>query len=202
MKKILVAIVSIFSLTTYSQSSEAIYDVIAKETCECINKKNIDISKSSSKEIQAQLGMCMLTSYTAHKNELKPEDRVEFGDDSGMEKLGESVALKMIDHCPNVILELGGKVNDDAPKGEVKEKISGQFLESKSNDFVTISVKDESGRIYSLLLLTFFENSNLISDNLLKKNQKIEVEYAEQEFYDVKSKDFRLYKVLKGIKKL
>lgn len=202
MKKIAIIIFSIFGLTAYSQD---VYEIMAKETCDCITKKNIDLDKSSSQVIQAQLGGCMLTSYSAHKNEMKPEDRVEYGDSEGMRKLGENVALKMLNSCPDIIMKLGNQYIDKKSKGDIiidNNIIKGQFLESKSNDFLTITVKDSSGRIYSFVLLTFFENSNLITDNLLKKDQKVEVEYVEQEFYDVKSKDFRLYKVLKGIKKL
>ena len=51
-------------------------------------------------------------------------------------------------------------------------------------------------------MLSFFENSNLITENLLKKDDKITIEYIEEEFYDSKAKDFRYFKVLKGIKKL
>lgn len=203
MNKILIVIVSLFSLTTYSQD---VYDIIAKETCECITKKNIDISKSSSSDISGQLGVCLISSYSAHKMELPEKDRIDFNDEAGMGKLGEMVALKMLDKCPDIIIALGTKANEDEKKeGASKSQtqtINGQFLQSVSSDFITVSVKDNSGRIHSLLFLTFFENSNLISENLLKKNQKVEVEYYEQEFYDVKSKDFRLFKILKSIKKI
>jgi hypothetical protein len=201
MKKILIIVILIFSSVSYSQDA---LDIIGKETCECLNKKIPDVTKVPSNELQNELGACMMTSYMAHKSELKPEDQSEFGNSEGMRKLGENVAMKMLVHCPNIIMELGRSSLDEEAKVEEVEnaKISGQFIESKSNDFISISIKDNVGRTHSLILLTFFENSNLISENLLKKNQKIEVEYYEQEFYDPKSKDFRYYKVLQGLKKI
>jgi hypothetical protein len=52
-----------------------------------------------------------------------------------------------------------------------------------------------------MIVLTFFEDVHLITENLIKKNEKITVEYFEQEFYDPKVNDFRYYKVIQGIKK-
>ncbi len=201
MKKILIIAILIFSSVSYSQDA---LDIIGKETCECLNKKIPDVTKVPSNVLQNELGACMMTSYMAHKSELKPEDQADFGDSEGMRKLGESVAMKMLVHCPNVIMELGRSTLDEKADEIVIDnyKISGQFLEAKTNDFISISIKDNTGRTHSLLLLTFFENSNLITESLLKKNQQIEVEYYEQEFYDPKSKDFRYYKVLQGLKKI
>ncbi len=199
MKKFSIIILLVFSTVSYCQDA---IDAMAKETCECINKKFPDISKSNAGEIEDELGSCLLTSYMAHKEELKPEDKTELTNQEGMKNLGEKVAMKMLTHCPAVIIELGKSSNDEEAVEVANLTLSGQFVESKSNEFVTISLKDASGRTHSLVLLNPFENSSLITDNSLKKNDKIEVEYYEQEFYDPKAKDFRYYKVLQGLKKI
>lgn len=51
-------------------------------------------------------------------------------------------------------------------------------------------------------MLTFFEDADLLIENKLKKNDKVSVDYWEEEFYDVKAKDFRYYKVIQGVKKI
>ena len=48
------------------------------------------------------------------------------------------------------------------------------------------------------LILIFLKST----ENKIKKNDKVSVEYWEQEFYDVKAKDYRYYKVIQAIKKI
>ena len=119
-----------------------------------------------------------------------------------MEKFGEDIAIKMVNHCPDFIIALGSRVEDTE---EVEEEpnlfVEAVFIESKKNDFQTITIKENNGRIHTLIVLTFFEDVNLITENLIKKNEKVIVEYFEQEFYDPKVNDFRYYKVIQGIKK-
>lgn len=203
MKKIFIVTILLFNYIVYSQ--DAAYEIVGKETCECLNNKKLDFSKLPKETLKTELGFCMLQSYYKNSDKFKGKDKINLDNDEGMSKLGEEVAMKMLESCPDVILELGReelenkKVVDDIL---VDLKIEGQFIEIIKNDFLSISVKDNSGRIYSLLMLSFFENSNLITENLLKKDDKITIKYIEQEFYDSKAKDFRYFKVLKGIKKL
>ena len=66
--------------------------------------------------------------------------------------------------------------------------------------FLTIVLKEKSGRFHQLLFLNFFENAELITNGKLKPNQKIAITYNEHEFYDPKLKDYKYYKVLYSLK--
>jgi hypothetical protein len=114
--------------------SQDIFDVIGKETCECLNAKKIDYSKMNKKEMQTQVGVCMIQSYSSHLSEFKPEDKISFDDEKGMQNLGEKVAMKMMVSCPEIIMEMGKRsIDEDDSIEEVKEIafIEGEVTEIK-----------------------------------------------------------------------
>lgn len=200
MKNLLALFFLSISFSVFSQQDYV--DIIARETCECVNAKKIDLTKASEVEVQAALGVCMITSYSTYKDKMNPEDKVEFGDSGGMEKLGEKVGLKMLNHCPELIMKLGSALDEEKNSAVPNLIIEGEFVSVKQGDFVALVVKDNSGRIHNLLLLNHFQNAEWITNNELKKNQKISVTYNDHEFYDPKSKDYKHFKVLYGINKI
>jgi hypothetical protein len=190
------------STVLFGQNRDAFYDIIAKETCECVSNKNIDLENDDYEKVQIEFGFCMINSYTNHKNDFDEPMNLDFGNSDEMGKFGEAVALKMVNHCPDFIIALGSR--DDVSEDEKVSNsvVEAFFVESKKNEFQTITVKEKNGRVHSLIILTFFENVNLITENQIKKNDKVIVEYFEQEFYDPKVNDFRYYKVIQAITKL
>lgn len=126
----------------------------------------------------------------------------------------------MINHCPDLMIKLGqGYIENNKGNFETEEEVveiknekndvavgdsvlEGTFLEYKTGDFITISLKDNTGRTHHLLLLNHFENADLITNNKLQPNQKISVSYSEHEFFDPKLKDYKYFKVLYSLKTL
>lgn len=190
------------TISVFSQNKEAIYDIIAKETCECVYGKKIDAKNDDAEKIQLDFGLCIINSFSNHKNDFDVPVNLNFNDDEAMGQLGEEIAMKMVHHCPDFIIALGSR--DDVLDAEEIPTMSMEveYIETKKGDFQTITVKESNGRIHSLLILYFFENVHLITDGLVDKNDKLVVDYFEQEFYDPKVNDFRYYKVIQGIKKL
>lgn len=203
MKKLLfVFALSLFCLNAKSQD---ILDVITKEVCSCANEKKEMLKDASAEKSQMQLGLCIVSSFSSHEKEVTAKYGNVMETEGAMEKLGGDVGMKMAGVCPDVLMMFADMASDDETE-EVEEvpalTIEGKIIEIKSEQFLTVVVKDNSGRNHSLMVLTFFEDSNLLIENKLKKNDKVSVEYWEQEFYDPKAKDFRYYKVIQGIKKL
>lgn len=143
----------------------------------------------------------MINSYSNHKNDFDEPMDLDFNNSDSMGKFGEEIALKMVNHCPDFIIALGSRSDISEVEEEENISLEAVFVESKKTDFQTITVKENNGRIHTMIVLTFFEDVHLITENLIKKNEKITVEYFEQEFYDPKVNDFRYYKVIQGIKK-
>lgn len=205
----------IFCFVFEFSNAQDVYDLMAKETCECVQAKKMDISKVPYEELQASLGACMIPGFIKYKDKLNKEDQVEFSDKEGMRKLGEQIGTKMLIHCPDLMLKIGteylkkedsnSNIYQDYENKVVKSDdipLEGTYLETKSGDFLTIVLKEKSGRSHQLLFLNFFENAELITNGKLKPNQKIAITYNEHEFYDPKLKDYKYYKVLYSLKLL
>lgn len=201
MKKIFFILIVLCNSVSYSQD---IFDVIGKETCECLNAKKINYFKMNKKEMQTQVGVCMIQSYSSHLSEFKPEDKISFDDEKGMQNLGEKVAMKMMVSCPEIIMEMGKRsIDEDDSTDEVKDIafIEGEVTEIKTEQFIILQVKDKNGRNFSFLLLDYFETASLLTNNEINKKDSIKVSYTEIELFDPKNKEFRYFKVITDLAK-
>lgn len=201
MKKIIVLIAVLFcSAESYSQD---VLDVIAKETCSCLEAKKAKNPDLSASDFKTEVGVCMIKSYSDHLSELKPSEKVDFSDEEGMSKLGENVAIKMLQFCPNVILELGRAANKEEAQEVKKEdsSLSGEVTDVKFEQFVTLQLKDQTGRNYNFILLDPFDTASLITNDEIKKKDKLTVSYTEIELFDAKAKEFRYFKILTKLEK-
>ena len=207
MRKIIIALLLIFSTNSFSQD---MYDIIGNETCDCLVTKKLDYKKLDKKELQTQVGLCMIQSYTSHINEFKEEEKIQFDDQEGMRKMGEKVALKMLVKCPEIILELGKSAQKDIG-GESEENlvvdqpadviIEGQITAIKKDQFVSMQLKDKNGRAYSFLLLDYFETASVLTNNELKVKDSVKVGYTEIELFDVATNEFKYFKILTDIQR-
>lgn len=199
MKKTAVLLVFLFSSLIYSQD---VYEIIAKETCECLSLKKINYESTSKEDIQKEVGLCMIQSYTSHINDFKPEEKINFDDEGGMEKMGEAVAMKMLVHCPEIIMEMGKLAQDEDKNANVETStIDGEIQDIKAEQFVTIILKDKNGRVHNLLILDYFDTASLFTNNEIKKKDNISVSFSEVELYDPKMKEFRYFKIISKIEK-
>jgi hypothetical protein len=199
MKKIILLIVVLFcSAASYSQD---VLEVIGKETCSCLEAKKAKNPNMSSSDFKTEVGVCMIKSYSDHMSEFKPSEKVDFTDEAGMTKLGENVAIKMLQFCPDVIMELGRTAINDSEEPKEDPTLSGEVLEIKWEQFITLQLKDQTGRSYNLILLDSFDTASLITNNEIKKKDKIKVSYTEIELFDAKAKEFKYFKILTKVEK-
>lgn len=201
MRKVIFALILFFNASVYSQD---LLDILAKETCTCLETKKSDFSNLSSQDLKTEIGLCMIQSYTNHSSEFKDSEKINFSDKEGMTKFGENVAMKMMSFCPSMIMEIGkssqGKSDEEVLDEDVL--VSGEVTEIKTEQFVTLQIKDQKGRSYSFLLLDYFDTSSLLTNNEIKKKDKLNVSYTEIELFDTKSKEFRSFKILRKLEKI
>lgn len=202
MKKL--GLVFAFLFFCINAKSQDILDVVAKEVCSCASGKKETLKDANAERMQMELGLCIISSFSSHEKEVTAKYGNAMETESVMEKLGGDVGMKMAGICPDVLMMFAemGAADDEASAEKQHSTLEGQIVEIKAEQFLTVVVKDNSGRNHTMLVLTFFEDSNLLIENKLKKNDKVSIDYWEQEFYDVKAKDFRYYKVIQGIKKI
>jgi len=193
----------LLSSSVYSQ--DAIIDIVAKETCECMSAKKHDITSANLEELQMDLGICMLKSYSEHSKEFDESAKINISDEEQMSAFGEKIAMKMINYCPDFIIGLGkialAAEETTESSSNQTESLEGIVTEIKTEQFVTISVKDKNNRIHKFLLLDYFDTASLFMDGEVKKGTQLLVYYSEIELYDPILKDFRFNKVISGLEK-
>ncbi|CAM3534836.1 hypothetical protein FLGE108171_02000 [Flavobacterium gelidilacus] len=193
-------IIFFFSFNSYSQ--QLLIDVIAEETCDCINKKNLNLEESSSNDLAATLTTCMFASYQTNIDKFKENEKLNFSDSKQMRGFGEKVGLSMVKYCPNFIIELGKMKDDfgsDEEEVESYESITGKIKLITSEKYLTIKLVEDSGKTTDFFLLNDFDNSYLITDKILKKDDKIEVYFYEIDLYDTKLNKFLPQKIISDI---
>lgn len=181
---------------------EALQDILAKESCECVNAKKSTFSNPDVEMLKKEFGLCVLASYVKHSAEFEKEFKLDFSDKEQLRSIGERTAIKMIDLCPEVIMAIGVAANQgEAETISSDMQIEGSVSGIKTDQFVTLQVKDKNGRVHNLLLLDYFETASLFTNNDIKKNDRVTVNYSEVEMYDPAAKEFRYYKVITGLAK-
>lgn len=202
MRKVFFITLALCSSFSYAQD---VYDVIGKETCGCLEAKKINYSAMNKKEMQTQVGLCMIQSYSTHASEFEPKDKISFDDEEGMRGLGEKVAMKMMVSCPEIIMEMGRRsIEDDDSNAVEKESsfVEGEVIEIKSEQFLSIQLKDKNGRNFNFLLLDYFETASLLTNKEINKKDKIKVSYTEIELFDPQNKEFRYFKIITNLEKI
>ena len=77
--------------------------------------------------------------------------------------------------------------------------IVGAISEINQDQFITFSVKEESGKMNHFILLNDFDNAFLLTDKVLKVTDNVDVTYYEMELFDAKLGKFFSYKIVTDI---
>ena len=195
MKKLLLLLL-LTSTSIFAQklTKEELIDKMSDVGCECANKQ--EITKDN---IEITLGLCILEAINKHEKDVE----VHYGknvisDEKKMEALGYDIGLKMGAKCPTVFRFMMDE-SDETEEPATDMKIEGKLSGIKSEQFLTFSVKETSGKVNQFILLNNFENAFLLIDKVLKTNDAIEVYYYELELFDAKLAKFVTYKVVSDI---
>lgn len=188
-----------FTLLTYVTYSQDLIDTMARESCDCISKRTSELKNITPQMMESEFGICVIKSYSAHADEYNKLFKADLTDKPAMKLLGEKIALKMFTYCPQMLMDMVG--DDDSDDYIEDLKIEGKITDIKIEQFVTIQIKDKNNRQHNFLILDYFDSAALFTNNEIKKNDSIAVTYTEIELYDPKAKEFRYFKVIKGLEK-
>jgi hypothetical protein len=201
MRITLIGILLVASFAARSQESEDVSDVMAKETCECFQKKTNgkfdDVDKATE-----ELGVCLVNSYFAHEEAASKVFKIDEWNEEAGEIIGQKVGVKMLKYCPDLIVALGA-----ADSGEEEEESSDEIvLEGKVQaleeaEFVTIKLKGNDNNLYRLMWITYFDGSEDFESNpkkLIGKNVTVTV--VEINCYFAKDKKYSSVKQIVGLK--
>lgn len=200
MKKIIVLLFLTQSLFAQKITKEELIAKISEGTCECITKKEI-----SKENLEMTLGLCMLEDFNKYEKDIeKYYGKNVISDKSKMEALGRDVGMQMTTKCPAFLKLIMDNIDEEQEEAEdeiIEEEpsVTGKFFQVKSEQFITFSIKEASGKTVEFILLNNFDNSFLITENILKSNDVVDVYYYELEMFDAKIKKFVTYKIVSDI---
>lgn len=198
MKKLLLLLV--FPVLLMAQKKEAVYKKLATLTCECSS------NKGSEKLTETDLGLCIFDAL----NTLNEKERKIIGynpdkKSSSIEKIAESVGVEMALICPKVftnILSEEDAVVEDTQAEVIESSHKGAFEMIVSNEFNTVTITDETNTKREFIWLFPFEGDTLFMKGKIVKGDKIEVFYREQEFFDPKTKTYKIFNEITEVKLL
>jgi len=169
-------------------------DAISNDICSEITTKNIKVVNEN------VLGVQMIKSLMNYK-----EDVVfYFGKDyfineKVMVTLGEEIGTHLGIKCPEIFLDIID--SQDPTEAFNYLAVNGKLSKVQKNEFLTFTIKEPSGKTYEFLLLSSFETSYLLTDNILKINDEIEVSYYVSEIYNAKIGRYVNYNIVTYIEK-
>lgn len=198
------------ALSTTAQTSKK---QLVQSVCDCINDGKIDVTKAERAQLEQNFGRCFMVAYANLDKKQQDELNINFEVPEEAKKFGVEVAMEMASICPGVLMAIGLNSTKEESDGETvaSDEVQAEtpdptmtctFVEFQKGQFFSLVAKDTNGRSHNFLFLFDFGSVSFITDNLLKKNDRLEVTYSEYEFYDPALKDFRTYKVISGLRKL
>lgn len=169
-------------------------DAISNDICSEIATKNIKVINEN------VLGVQMIKSLMNYK-----EDVVfYFGQDyfineKVMETLGEEIGTHLGIKCPEIFLD----IIDVEEAADIFNymTVKGKLSKIQNNEFITFTIKETTGKTYEFMLLSSFETAYLLTDNILKANDEIEVSYYVSEIYNAKIGRYINYNIVTYIEK-
>ena len=184
-----------------AQKKEAVYKKLAALTCEC------STNKGAEKLSETDLGLCIFEAL----NMLNDKEKKVIGynpdkKSANIEKIAENVGVEMALICPKVfsnILSEDQEVVEEVVEEEIIESShKGTFETMSAVEFNTITITDETNTKREFIWLFSFEGDALLIKGKIVKGDKIEVFYREQEFFDPKTKAYKIYNEITEVKLL
>ncbi|MFB9052232.1 hypothetical protein ACFFVB_04000 [Formosa undariae] len=197
-------IVGFVSCVSFAQelTKDELIQKISDDTCVCMAAKDFNLATVDKSTIEMTFGLCVMESYGKYPEAVSALN-VSFEDDKSLEKLGELIALRMMNSCPDVMSLLVGnymdEIESDANINAEEYALDNMEFSKLERDqlFNVIRFKDaSSGRSYSFLWLTYFEGSQYLQDTKKIKKTNFSIQYKEQDFYDSKIEDYRNFKII------
>lgn len=200
MKKLLLLL--LFTVTMTAQKKEAVYKKLAALTCECATNKGTE------KLTETELGLCIFQSLAM----LDEKERKIIGynpdrKSTSLDRIAENVGVEMALLCPKVFLnmlneESAGLIAEDEVVEVIASSHKGSFESITSAEFNTITITDESNTKREFIWLFSFVGDSLFIKDKIVKGDKIEVFYTEQQFFDPKTKTYKIYNEITQVKLL
>lgn len=198
MKKIAYLLLFV-STTMFSQklTKDQLLVKLSEATCDCSQDKEF-----TKENYEMTLGLCLFEAVGKYEKDVEKH----YGKDymSKIEDIGGDVGEKIAFNCPKLLqVIMDNALEDDSEMTEDEdEMLEGTYTSTNVDGFLFVNMKENSGKTHQLLLINSFDNAYLITDKVLKANDKIEVYYFEAELYNAKTAKYENFKVITDVERL
>ncbi|SDR01879.1 hypothetical protein SAMN05421664_3135 [Chryseobacterium soldanellicola] len=197
MMKNLLAVTLIF--TSNFLFSQDYTKKIAKVTCECFTKAKAE--NPNSKNLEAQLGLCMIKAAEPYSKDLKKDYNIDILNDESSET-GKLMGTWLLKECPDIFMEFVN-MEEDKKTDESKPEllINGTITKIEKENFVIFHMIGDNKN-----LTKFYWVSNIVSNLDLPKeynsliNKKVSISYYTTEIFDSKINDYRNLNIISSLK--
>ena len=179
-------------------------DKIVEKACDCVS----DIDKNG-ENYTIKLGLCMIEASMPYAKQIKKDYGIDMigihGKDA--QKLGQILGMKMASKCPNALIEATNEVLEDDKvdiygnlENTTNESVTGVINDIREETFVTLSIKDENGKISKYIWLTYVEcEEDFLTNYKDYLGEEVTIKYQVQEFFDPKIQEYRNYNVITSV---
>lgn len=192
------AFLSLFTCFSMQSKAQDYLDTIALETCNCMT--TLDTNDKSEDAITLELGVCMIKASNPYMKKLKRDFDIDFDNlDSAGEKLGEVVGLRMATQCPDALLKITSLMSDEVDEPEMRY-IVGEITGINTSDFITFSIKDESGKTNRYYWISYINSTfDLEADYKKLDGKSVEIAFSTSQFYDPRIETYRNIYIIKDL---
>lgn len=183
----------------YQSFSQTYMDKIAQESCNCISK----VSETLDYERYTQeLGLCMIVASEPYRKQLKKDHGINFDNiNIEGEKLGKLIGIKMASVCPNSLLAVAKKSNNNSTASNESKSYEGTVTKFENDLFVVLHVKDVDGKTNKFYWLTYVDSDvELIEKYQAMVGSPVQITYRSEEWFDPKIKEYRQFSVIERLK--
>lgn len=169
-------------------------DVISTDICNEITTKNIKVVNEN------VLGVQMIKVLLKHKEDVVFYFGADyFTNETVMSTLGEEIGMHLGLKCPEIFLDF---IDFEETTVDISYlTVKGKLSKINTNEFLTFTIKEPSGKSHEFMLLSSFETSYLLTDKILKTDDEIEVSYYVSEIYNAKIGRYINYNIVTYIEK-
>lgn len=198
MKKIIL-LPALMLLLVFTAQAQTYMDDIAKKSCDCVAKVNPDLKGN---EFNMALGVCIIDAAMPYKKQLKKDfgldmDRI----DVEGEKLGSIIGVRMVSFCPDAMLAITSKSEEDVETAEGNAEITlGVVTKVEKDFFVVFHVKDEAGKTSKYYWISQVDTDfDLTAEYTSLVGKKVELYYNGENLFDPRIAEYRQHFVIVGL---
>lgn len=195
MNKLLVVLFFVSNLASAQKLSKIdLLNAVADNICGEIAEKQVEIKS------EFTMGVYMLKELNKHREDITHYYGENYvANEEVMQTIGEDIGAYLGLKCPEIFEHFVYEEEAESFESVEIKTVIGLIHKINNDRFITFIVQEESGKKHEFILLYDFETAYLLTDELVKVNDKVEISYYVAEIYNAKIGKFVNYNIVSYI---